>query len=353
MNNRKYHTDPEELLRQGKEIMSSSDDSKFYFRVFSVNMVLSGLPVSQISKFAGVSRMTVSSWVKIADEKGFDALKLKGHKGRPPKLTGGQLKEIRQTLESEPQKYGYHVWDGPSLSDYISSKYNITLSVRQCQRLFHSLGFSLIRPQLYPSKGYEDTDARIAFKKINEVKADSTAILTFQDEVHFQIQTTITRGWFEKGSAPKVKSFPARFKSPYSGFVIPETGELFTAKPEKFNYETTIASIREFLAAKPLPKGKHYVLVMDNAPWHKKAYQLIAVDKRPEYADISDKITILMLPPYSPDLNPIEQVWRKTRREYTHNRFFATLMELMETVEKAFEAWKKPNNQLRTLCSFK
>ena len=171
MNNRKYHTDPEELLRQGKEIMSSSDDSKFYFRVFSVNMVLSGLPVSQISKFAGVSRMTVSSWVKFADEKGFDALKLKGHKGRPPKLTGGQLKEIRQTLESEPQKYGYHVWDGPSLSDYISSKYNITLSVRQCQRLFHSLGFSLIRPQLYPSKGYEDTDARIALKKNQRSKS--------------------------------------------------------------------------------------------------------------------------------------------------------------------------------------
>lgn len=115
-------------------------------------------------------------------------------------------------------------------------------------------------------------------KKIDEVKSDSTAILTFQDEVHFQIQTTITRGWYEKGSAPKVKSFPARFKSPYSGFVIPETGELFMTKTEKFNYETTIASIREFLAAKPLPEGKHYVLVMDNAPWHKKAYRLIAVE---------------------------------------------------------------------------
>ena len=49
-------------------------------------------------------------------------------------------------------------------------------------------------------------------------------------------------------------------------------------KTEKFNYETTIASIREFLAAKPLPEGKHYVLVMDNAPWHKKAYRLIAVE---------------------------------------------------------------------------
>ena len=77
MNNRKYHTDPEELLRQGKEIMSSTDDVRFHFRVFSVNMVLSGLPASQISKLAGVSKMTVSSWVKIDDEKGFDALKIK------------------------------------------------------------------------------------------------------------------------------------------------------------------------------------------------------------------------------------------------------------------------------------
>ncbi|WP_416176985.1 helix-turn-helix domain-containing protein [Dialister sp.] len=153
MNNRKYHTDPEELLRQGKEIMSSTDDARFHFRVFSVNMVLSGLPASQISKLAGVSKMTVSSWVKIADEKGFDALKLKGHKGRPSKLTDGQLKEIKQILTSEPKQYGYNVWDGPSLSDYISSKYNITLSVRQCQRLFHSLGFSLIRPPTISIQG--------------------------------------------------------------------------------------------------------------------------------------------------------------------------------------------------------
>lgn len=110
MNNRKYHTDPEELLRQGKEIMSSTDDVRFHFRVFSVNMVLSGLPASQISKLAGVSKMTVSSWVKIDDEKGFDALKLKGHKGRPSKLTDGQLKEIKQILTSEPKQYGYNVW---------------------------------------------------------------------------------------------------------------------------------------------------------------------------------------------------------------------------------------------------
>ena len=111
-------------------------------------------------------------------------------------------------------------------------------------------------------------------------------ILVYQDEVHFQIQTTVTAGWYKKGSAPTVKSFPGRFKTSYSGFVIPETGELFTAKPEKFNYETTIDSIRSFLVAHPVPEGKRYALVMDNAPWHKKTMRLVEVEALPEYEDI-------------------------------------------------------------------
>ena len=150
-----------------------------------------------------------------------------------------------------------------------------------------------------------------------------------------------------------MKSFPGRFKISYSGFVFPRTGELFVATSETFNYETTISSIRKFLASKPLPEGKHYVLVMDNAPWHKKTLRLIDTEKKPEYADIIDRVKFLMLPPYSPDLNPIEQVWRITRKENTHNTFFPTLLDLKETVDKAFEAWSAPNSQLQSLCSFK
>lgn len=165
MNNRKYNTDPALLLEQGKAIMTSSDESRFHFRVFAVNMVLSGCPASQIGAMAGVSKVAVTSWVKTADEKGFDALKSKEHKGRPAKLTDAQCKEIDSVLQSDPKDYGYKNWDGPSLAAYIRSKYNVTMSVRQCQRLFHILGFSHIRPQPYPSKGYEDTEERKEFKK--------------------------------------------------------------------------------------------------------------------------------------------------------------------------------------------
>ena len=108
-------------------------------------------------------------------------------------------------------------------------------------------------------------------KKREEIESSEDYILVYQDEVHFQVQTTITSGWYKKGSKPKVKSFPGNSKVSYSGFVIPETGELFVAKPERFNYETTIDSIRSFLEAHPAPDGKKYALGL---VWKIKVAQL-------------------------------------------------------------------------------
>ena len=168
MNSRKYNNDPVAMLEEGKLIMSSSDESKYLFRVFAVNMVLSGLPASQIAAMAGVSKVAVTRWVKSVDEKGFQSLRTKTISGRPSKLTEGQMNTIDTALQSNPNGYGFKVWDGPSLTEFIKNTFDIELSVRQCQRLFHKLGFSHIRPQTFPSKGYEETEERKAFKKNRE-----------------------------------------------------------------------------------------------------------------------------------------------------------------------------------------
>ena len=135
--------------------------------------------------------------------------------------------------------------------------------------------------------------------------------------------------------------------------MIPNNGVLFVDKPKTFNYETTIDSIRAFLLKHPVPEGKKYALVMDNAPWHKKTIRLIETEKQPEYKDIYEHVMFVKLPPYSPDLNPIEQVWRITRKGNTHNVFFPSLSTLENTVDAAFSEWAKPNDQLKRLCSFK
>ena len=92
--------------------------------------------------------------------------------------------------------------------------------------------------------------------------------------------------------------------------------------------------------------------MMDNAPWHKKARRLFRENKDGEFDDILEKAEFLFLPPYSPDLNPIEQVWRITRKKKTHNRFFRSLEVLKDAVDGFFDELSGPNDLLRTLCTF-
>lgn len=66
--------------------------------------------------------------------------------------------------------------------------------MRQCQRMFHNFGLSLIRPQTFPSREKEGLEEeRIALKKLNVLEEDSTAVIVYQDEVHFQVTTSVTK----------------------------------------------------------------------------------------------------------------------------------------------------------------
>jgi transposase len=355
MPTRRYKTDQAKLLAEGKIIVNSTDDAKFQHKVEMVNLVLAGITPSFLSEYSSDSKNAITLWVKKADENGFESLKTKKQTGRPPKLSPVDLDEIKSILmDDTPKDQGYNVWDGISLSDYILKIYSVELSVRQCQRLMHKLGFSLIRPQTFPSKGNEETPERNDFKKkLNELATNEEAIVVFQDEVHFQVTTSVTRKWAQKGSKPKILSAPAKKNVAYSGYVVPVTGELFVTKPGWFNYETVIQSFRDFLQLYSLPKGKKIYMILDNAPWHKKAKRLVQTEALEEYADVREKMVLVSLPPYSPDLNPIEQCWRITRREITHNTYFPTVNVLENTLDHYFALYRKPNIKFASLCNFK
>ena len=129
-------------------------------------------------------------------------------------------------------------------------------------------------------------------KKLREISEDENQIVVFQDEVHYQVQTSITRQRAPKGSEPKVMSKPGKQSVAYSGYLIPDTGVLIVNKPNWFSYETVIESFRYFLSTADLAEGKRFCMVLDNAPWHQKAIRLIWKEQLPEYQDIRDKMTI-------------------------------------------------------------
>jgi transposase len=66
---------------------------------------------------------------------------------------------------------------------------------------------------------------------------------------------------------------------------------------------------------------------------------------------MAPRFALDFLPPYSPELNPIERVWKLTRRSCLHNRYFGQLSEPIEDVENQSNQWHKGNVTLRRLCA--
>lgn len=183
---------------------------------------------------------------------------------------------------------------------------------------------------------------------------DPFAIVVSQDEVHFMRQTGISRIWCPTGSTPIVGSPPGKDGVLYSGFVIlgKENGHVYVSKPDIFTFETTIASIREFLEKYPIPSCCKYHMILDNAPWHRKAKRLIREDTAGEYSDINEKVVFLDIPPYSPDLNPIEILWRLVRREVTNNQYFPYHELFEQTIDAYLTQFAIHTEKIATLCTF-
>ena len=103
---------------------------------------------------------------------------------------------------------------------------------------------------------YPDDERREDFNKLIKIKGDPNAIIVFQDEVHFLQQTSITRKWAPIGSSPKVCSPPGHKSLAFSGFLVQNTEELIVNKPNRFNSETVIESIRVLLTTSKFQKIK-------------------------------------------------------------------------------------------------
>lgn len=135
MNVRKFITNLDSLKKAGLDFVKHNNDPKAVYKATLVNMYLNGTSAKAISESSGVSRSTLNLWVKIADEKGFDALRNSSPPGRPSQLNEQQLEEVCIAVLSPPELFNYQVWEGKTVSDFIFKRFNIKLGVRQCQNI--------------------------------------------------------------------------------------------------------------------------------------------------------------------------------------------------------------------------
>ncbi|HDY7622256.1 TPA: IS630 family transposase, partial [Vibrio vulnificus] len=125
----------------------------------------------------------------------------------------------------------------------------------------------------------------------------------FQDEARFGQQNTTTRLWAERGSRPRVVK-QQQFEYAYLfGSVCPARGIGEAMVVPWVNKNIMVEHLKQLSAV--TEKARHTVVIMDGAGWHTN-----------DIAEPFDNVTIIKLPPYSPELNPIEQVWSWLRQHY-------------------------------------
>ncbi len=150
----------------------------------------------------------------------------------------------------------------------------------------------------------------------------------FQDEARVGQQGTLTRIWARKGTRPRAIR-DTRYKWAYIfGAVCPDRAVGAGLVMPYANTEAMNAHLIEI--AKAVEPGAHAVLVVDGAGWH-------ISDK----LDIPETISLLKLPPYAPELNPVENVWEYLRKNKLANRLYDTYDAI---VDACCDAWNAVAN---------
>jgi transposase len=180
-------------------------------------------------------------------------------------------------------------------------------------------------------------------KKLRRLARKKDIEIWSLDECHFQQHGTRSRMWVPPETKdPILKHAPTRKSVACFGAVNMNTGKFVWTICDKFNAETFELFLKKLLRHRT--RGKRMVIILDNARYH---HAVLLAPLLKKYRSI---LRLVFLPPYSPQLAPIERVWKLARRIATHNQYFTTLFVLVEAVESCFGHWKKPNQILRRLC---
>lgn len=142
-----------------------SDESRYDHRLHAVLLVAQGESCRYVATTLGDSPRIVQYWVNQFESRGFAGLQEQGRPGRPKLLNSKQLDRIEQAIRKTPRDFNFagNIWDGKTLSAFITRKFDVSIGVRQCQRMFRQFGFRLRKPR--PMIAHADEDTRTEFKK--------------------------------------------------------------------------------------------------------------------------------------------------------------------------------------------
>ena len=238
---------------------------------------------------------------------GAEALLSDNNNGTKPFLSSDQL----DALEEHLMKNVYA--DSKGIVVWVQKEFGIKYTASGITNLLKRLGFVYKKPVLTPCKANIEKQEEF-IKQYKELKEnlESKDQIYFMDGVHPQNNTLACYGWIKKGQTKYLKTNNGRKRTNINGALNLATKELFYVEDERINSQTMIALLTQILSKQE--KGKIHI-ILDNARY----YHSIIVK---EFLREHPRILLKFLPPYSPNLNIIERLWKILKQKVVYNKFY-------------------------------
>ncbi len=276
----------------------------------AVKAVREGQPVASVAAAFGLSVRTIFSWLAKFAEGGQNALLAKSISGRPPKISAEQLRWIaRAVRDHSPQqfKFEFGLWTLSLIGELIKREFGKSLALASVSRIMKLLGFSAQKP-LYQAWQQDtalvrqwETDMYPAIKA--QARAEGATIY-FADEAGMRSDYHTGTTWAPVGQTPVVTVTGRRFSLNMISAVSARGDFRFMLHEGS----VTAAVFKEFLTRLMIGAVKPVFVIVDGHPIHKS--RLV----KDYIASLEGKLKVFYLPPYSPHLNPDEQVWAHVKR---------------------------------------
>lgn len=299
-------------------------------RLIFIRTVYDGEPAQKAANKLGRCRATGYFWLKRWNNQGIDKLKPTFKGGRPPKLSSNQKEDLKRKLESKGNT------TTKEARKLIRDEFSKNYSVDSVTRILRSLGMRYAKPYLRDYRRPNDAELRLksavdaSMEKLVDIEAQKSVLVGFLDECSPQSCANTARVW-SFGKAVSVKD-TSKYRANTFGFYAP-FGRSVVGFKEDSKKESVCSFLEEVKTNNPHEK---ILLVLDNFASHRAQ---ATRDKAEELG-----ISLTFLPPYSPDLSPIEQIWRGVKRGVSE-AFFRSKDEFLAIIVNSY-------NQLSTRLSF-
>jgi len=296
-----------------------------------LDLLVHHAPVAVICERWGLSPACLYAWQKAFLLHGLDSLVYHHGGGRPSKLTPRQKKRLVELIEAGPQVVGLETacWNSVCIRVLIWCEFGVLYNRQYVCTLLHNLGFSFQKARFVSD--HLDAAKRLAWLEqkwptILRAAKRRQGLILFEDEASFAQWGSLSYTWARRGHQPEVPTSGKRKGYKVFGAIEYFSGRLFYQGIEgRFNSDSYHAFLQMLLAQ----THEHLFLIHDGARYHTSAATQAFL------AAHSDRITMEPLPSYSPDYNPIEYLWKKTKQRATHNKYFKEFAVLTVSVDKA------------------